>query len=144
MTAMVLAFPERRKPRREIVTDLAARVLPKVLGILQSSPIDAGDHPYINREIDSFRFRADNWAPEPSVRFAEVSVRAQESVVLEAYIYYWPQRIGTNLLFDRRVWLRQFDFKRRADWIPRIAALQANECSPEAFYAWCAPLLECE
>lgn len=114
-----------------------------MLGVLQNSPLDSVGSPRIISEIDGFKFRADHWNPGLSVRFAEVSVRDQESVVLEAYIYHWPQRIGSNLLFDRRVWLRRFDFAGRADWVPLIAGLHAEESSPEAFYSWFARVVQC-
>lgn len=142
MTAQVLAFTGSKKARRETKVDLAARILPKVLGILQGTPIDMEGRPRIVRFTDGIRFRADHWNPEPSVRFAEVSVLAQGQFVLEAYVYHWPQRIGDNLLFNRRVWLRKFDFAARVDWIPLIAALDAADCSPEAFYSWFAPLTQ--
>jgi hypothetical protein len=116
--------------------------LPKVFGILQEAPIDTEGRPHILRFAGGIRFRADYWNPEPSVRFTEVSVLAQGRFVLEAYIYHWPQRIGSNMLFGRRVHLRQFDFMGRADWIPQIAALDAADCSPEAFYSWFAPLAQ--
>lgn len=140
MTAQLLAFRMKRKPRRETVADLATRILPKVLGVLQSTPIDFGGRTRIVRVADGFMFHADHWNPEPSVRFAEVSVMAERRFMLEAYIYHWPQRIGSNMHFNRRVWLRKFNFQGRADWIPQITAFHGPECSPEAFYSWFAPL----
>lgn len=136
MNAEVLAFPRPKKARRETVSNLATRVLPKMLGVLQSSPIPAGGRPCIILDNGGFRFLAEYCNPEPSTHFAEVSVRSEDTILLEAYIYNWPQGGASGVMFNGRVWLRKFDFKGRADWLPRIAAIEANDCSPEAFYAW--------
>lgn len=140
MTAHVLAFTGSKKPRRETKADLAKQVLPKVLGVMQRAPVDRTGHPYIMHEIGSFRFRADHWNPEPSTRFVEVCVWSKGAVVLEGYIHSWPQPSDSNMHFNRRVWLRQFDFAGRLEWVPQIAQLDGGFCSPEAFYSWFAPL----
>lgn len=143
MTSAVVDFPKAKKPRRETKKDLAERIIPKILGVLGNGGLrtKGGELPlspkasFASREVAGFSFHATFNGPQYD-NMVMVCVREGSKELLDAWIYSSPLYSNGGMVFDDHVWLRRFDFKGRADWIPRIAALPDTEVSHSEFHNW--------
>lgn len=143
MTSTIVNFPKAQKPRRETKKDLAERILPKILGVLGNSELQVvgGEFPKTPKsslalqEIGGFRFHAAFHGPQFD-NMVMIHVQQDENEIMDAWIYGVPLYSNNGMVFENHVWLRRFDFKGRADWIPRIAAMSDAEVSHKEFHRW--------
>ena len=129
MTAQVLAFAGSKKAHRETKVDIAARVVPKALGILTEAEVFAlPDHAYLYREYQGFRVRADGFAGGPLILLTIHNTRGKE--LLRGYIPRQAE-VGANVTLDGWFRLSRIDFASRADWVPAFNALPIIDRSTE-------------
>ena len=132
MTAQVFAFTGSKKARRETKADIAARVVPKALGILQTFNLRAEPgHVDLWREIDGFHIRAGSFA-DGALIILEIH-DAQGKELLRGYI---PRRaeVGANVTLGGWFRISRIDFAGRAEWVPKFNDLPAEECGTEGLF----------
>lgn len=143
MTSAVIEFPKAKKARRETKKDLAERIIPKILGVLGNGDLQiaGGELPlspkasFASRELAGFRFHATFDGPQFD-NTVMVHVSDGEKEILDAWIYGTALYCNGGMVFDDHVWLGRFDYKGRADWIPRLAALPDAQVSHGEFHRW--------
>lgn len=132
MTAHVLAFTGSKKPRRETRADIAARVVPKALGILQTFNLRASPgHVALSREVEGFHVRAGSFANGSLILLTIHDTHGKE--LLRGYI---PRRAegGDNVTLGGWFRISRMDFAGRAAWVPTFNALRAEECGVEGLF----------
>jgi hypothetical protein len=134
MTAHVLTFTGSKKARRETKADIAARVVPKALGILAEADVYMlPDHVYLYREFQGFGVRAENFLGGPLILLLIYDAHGKE--LLRGYIPRQAE-VGANVTLGGWFRISRIDFAGRSDWVPAFNALPVEEVGTEGWHDW--------
>jgi hypothetical protein len=132
MTAQVLAFTGSKKPRRETKADIAARVVPKALGILTEADVyGVPGHVSLYRKAEGFHIRAGSFADGSLILLTIHDKQGKE--LLRGYI---PRNAegGDNVTLGGWFRISRMDFAGRAAWVPTFNALPTEERGVEGLF----------
>ena len=132
MTAQVLAFTGSKKAQRETKADIAARVVPKALGILtESEAFTLPGQVNLCREVGGFQIRLGSGFGWTLLILTIHDTQGKE--LLRGYIPRRPEG-GQNVTLGGWFRISRMDFAGRAAWVPAFNALPAEEFGVEGWF----------